>query len=299
MVSSLRAYAESPGSIMDAAIQLWRSTFQATIVVEGTNDIKFFKNYLNPKVVRVVAADGKSGVLEVFRRCKKKNFDAARFVVDIDNDTCTNKPLSRDPSLAYIATNPSGNDGHYANDLECLLIRSGALERVCSEYQSPLDPLALQERLILVGTRISSFRLAAWDHLSSDGRTEMLSSASRFVEPKTLSPDETAFSRILKTFSKTVQEAVERSVADATSGANYRPWLYCRGHDLTDILAAHFGKYVSFRLVRDEIERSLRLAAQWHQVAETPLGKQLVAWKTPAVGPVSRKAFLKPEYLSL
>ena len=297
MVTTLRDIAERPNLIVDTAIQIWRSNCQATVIVEGTSDVKFFETFFNPKVVRVVSVDGKPKVLELYQTYRATKFDAARFVADIDFDFCRGIKRPIDVAIAYIAGDPKKKI-HYANDLECLLLRSGALERLCREYPSQLSADDLLGRLLLAGTRLGVFRLATWEILEKEERELVLFDVEKLVEAENLVVKKDAFDRALGSVSASKRRSIIEKVERVSVSDDVDPWAYCRGHDLTGLLASHFGCKTSFRLVREEIERSLRLAAQWHQIRSTPLGEMISDWKTPAAGPVPSKPYLRPEFRS-
>ena len=298
MAITLRDIAGNPKLIVGTAIQMWRSNCQATVIVEGASDVRFFETFFNPKVVRVVSADGKSNVLESYRTYQRSKLDAARFVVDIDFDFCTGKNVLSDIAIAYIAGDPKKRSSHYANDLECLLLRSGALERLCREYPSPFSTDELLGRLLQAGTWLGVFRLAVWDILEKGERDVALLNVETLVEAESLLIKKDAFDQALRSISPSKRSSIINKVEQVFVSKNVLPWVYCRGHDMTGLLASHFGCKTKYRLVREEVERSLRLAAQWHQIASTPLGETISEWKTPAVGPVSRKPYLRPEFRS-
>jgi hypothetical protein len=295
-MSSLRQFAESPRNIIDTAIQMWKSCFQATVVVEGRNDVRFFTNLFNPKVVRIVAADGKRGVLQSFLKSKSSNIDVAKFVVDIDTDLCTGKAIERDASLLYIAEEQSVEQSHFANDLECLLIRSGVLNKLCNEYSSPLSPVDLLKRIMTAGSVVGALRNSIYRNVSPREWADTALSPIEFVVVRTLDLRDERVAEFVEDSGFAEKKKILEDYEIGKESALRNPWLYCRGHDLTEILAAHFCASSTYRIVREEVERSLRLAAEWHHLEDTPIGKALREWKTPPLAAIPRRPFLKAEY---
>lgn len=296
-MSSLRQFAEKPQSILDTAIQMWKSSFVATVVVEGRSDVRFFTNFLNPKVVRIVAANGKKGVLQTFAKATQRGTDATKFVVDIDADLCVGKEMHRHPSLLYIAEEDySAERSYFANDLECALIRSGVLSKICAEYSSPFSPEELLDRVKIAGSVVGALRNAIYSNALPNEIAEMSITPADFIDVRTLSIRDDRITEFVRMSSFSCEGKI---IADYMSGrecALETPWLYCRGHDLAEILADHFCAFSTYRIVREEVERSLRLATEWHHIAQTPIGRTLIEWKTPPLAAIPRRPFLKAEY---
>ena len=107
-------------------IRLHRSQHKGTfLLVEGRDDRLFCERVTEPSVCKIIVAEGKHNVCEVVRILDDGPFTGALGLVDSNHDHIEGRTLSS-PNL--IAT-----DMH---DLECMLIRSSALDAVMVEFGS-------------------------------------------------------------------------------------------------------------------------------------------------------------------
>lgn len=275
---TVRDYAFRPRFLADSAIQRWRSLGRATVVVEGHSDVKFFKSFINDRRVEVVEAAGKRGVLEAFELLQRETTAFTRFVVDLDRDHLSQVEYWEDERVVYVSE-IAASSVHFSNDLECLLLRVGALRRIWDEYDSDFSYEQFTERLIDLGLHLACLREAAWPHCTNKEQLFQFDSIldSRHLEVMEEKVGGWIVGVPAQTISRIVTEAAALRIQRSIS-----PWLYLRGHDLTYVAAKHFSNARSVHQL--EIERMLRVATRWVDIAATPLGEVLASWKIPARG---------------
>ena len=103
--------------------QLRRGSF---LVIEGPDDLRFWQSRVAPAHCELITGDGKQNVEGALVRLDQRGFAGVLGIVDDDFDALVERPL---PSFNLLATD--------AHDLECVLLRSSALERLLAEYGDP------------------------------------------------------------------------------------------------------------------------------------------------------------------
>jgi len=96
------------------------------LILEGEDDHRFWRPRVTPRECELIIGDGKPNVEGAILRLDTRNFSGALGLVDDDFDRLQDRAS---PSPNLLATD--------AHDLECLLLRSEALERVLAEYGDP------------------------------------------------------------------------------------------------------------------------------------------------------------------
>lgn len=121
------AWIKDPGKI-EAELVMRRAVHPGSfLIVEGPEDRRFWTPRVAPLATcELVVGDGKRNVEGAVIRLDKRGFAGALGVVDDDYDRPQGRPL---PSANLLATD--------AHDLECLLLRSPALDGVLAEYADP------------------------------------------------------------------------------------------------------------------------------------------------------------------
>ena len=116
---------KSPGTLV-AEIKMSRMSHDgAFLLVEGKDDIRFWKSRLNSGC-KLIDGEGKPNVIGAVQRLDAVRFRGALGIVDSDFDFPTS-PRFKSENLLY-------TDAH---DLECLLCRSSALGKVLAEHGDP------------------------------------------------------------------------------------------------------------------------------------------------------------------
>jgi hypothetical protein len=122
---SLAVY-KSPGVIETEVLMMRQENSRKSfLVLEGVDDIRFWTSRVADEECELIDGNGKPNVEGALVRLDGRSFAGALGIVDDDCDALECRSL---PSPNLIAT-----DGH---DLECVLLRSSALDRALAEFGS-------------------------------------------------------------------------------------------------------------------------------------------------------------------
>lgn len=266
---------KTPG-VIQAEIIMERSLHAGSfLLVEGDDDIRFFRTRVDDDRCHLVDCRGKANALGAMRLLDAQRQRGALAVVDDDFDTLLGKPCE---SANVVQTD--------AADLECVLLRSPALDRVLNEEADPSAVKALcaregsvQEALLRRGLPFGQLRWLALRR-GDDLHCDPLRPA-HFVDPKTWELDRAALYKdaAQRGLSLTPTE-IESAVAALPSAD---PWWICRGHDLIDLLVLALKSVLSrggrSQPSRDALGKSLRLALHPTDFAATGLHAGIVDWQ--------------------
>ena len=246
------------------------------LVVEGRDDRLFFEQFADRTNCQVTVADGKPNVTDVVAILEADRFPGVVGVVDADFDHFEGNPCSSE-NLIVLET----------VDLEALLIRSSALDRVLVELGSG-EKIArfgrnVRETLVAAAVWIGCLRLH-----SQRAELSLKFVGLRYrqcIDVESLTIDLHAL----------VQEVVNRSqrfdlprqdIAQTISAIHSSVedhWLVCYGTDMVAILAVGLRKALGTNnaqaVATNVIRRCLRLAFQWSDLNESDLGGDLREWE--------------------
>jgi hypothetical protein len=213
-------------------------------------------------------------VCGAIQRLDRRPFHGALAIVDDDFDTLESKPkLSRN----LIATD--------AHDLECLLLRSRALEAVLAEYGDHARIHAfvqqhnqsVREALLDRGLMLGKLRwLALRNHWPVDLKPLL---AARFLDEATWLMNKQQI------FAEAVRLGVPLSVNELAAAHSALPpadpWRVCRGHDLVDILIVGLKNALgkAANVGRDSVGKLLRQSLDRTDFASTRLHSDLLTWE--------------------
>ena len=263
------------------AIRQRRSTFSGTfLLVEGNSDRIFYERFVDQVACVLISVSGKPSskirVIEVLSILGKSNFQGILAIVDADFDHLQ--------ASSHSLSNLIRTDTH---DLETMLLKSSALEKVIAEFASE-EKIAKFDRdvrtaLLQAGTPIGYLRwISQLDelNLTFEGIT-----FSRFIDAQTLQIDEL----------KLVQEVKNKSQAFSLNGENLQqrltkqksnhhdPWQVCCGHDLVEILSLGLRRAIGSAKTSDvepnSLERSLRLAYEETHFDKTQMYLSICSWE--------------------
>ena len=262
--------------VIATAIRLKRSGHKGCfLVVEGRNDRLFFEQYTDRAACHIEVVEGKENVIEVIRILEDENFPGVVGVIDADFDRIEGYEWESS-NLVLLET----------HDLEALLIRSPALDRVLIEFGShekidrfghdirdtlvaaalPIGCLRLHSRRTRLDLRFQGLRYASCvdiDSLAIDRRSLVQEVKNRSQRPE-LSSDE---------LEQAIRD-IERSGQD--------PWQICSGDDLISILAVGLRKALgtnSATTFQNEVlHKSLRLAYGDSVFANSQLVREIQSW---------------------
>ena len=258
------------------AIRLKRQEYRGTfLVVEGRDDRLFFEQFIDGRDCRVIVAEGKQNVGHVIHILEADGFAGVVGVIDADLDHVEGiRPASDNIILLETV------------DLEALLIRSTALDRVLVELGSAKKIATfgaeVRDALLAAALPIGCLRLH-----SRRRNLNLTFHGLRYrgcIEEATLRVDVSILIREVKNRSQRFDlgcQDVAREI-DTIRGSVDDHWLVCYGADMVKILSLGLRKTLgtnSTQAVAPEVvRRCLRLAYQWVDLNDSRLGRDLRAW---------------------
>lgn len=264
---------KDPGTIA-AEIRMMRSAHSgAFLVVEGAADVRFWR----PRRCvdcEIVDGEGKQNVIGGVRRLDAERFGGVLGIVDDDYDSLRGVDV---PVSNVVSTD--------AHDLECMLCRSSALEKLLAEHGDEARirrfestegvdvRRALLERALVFGR----LRLAAaLNDLHMDDSAVRVQS---FVKEATWRVDGDGLVRAATRGSPSDRDAVKRCIARLPSAA---PWRVVRGHDVVEILRIGLRRVlgsVGAGVGRERISGILRAGFWPSDLRATALWKDVRTWE--------------------
>jgi len=254
--------------------------FLSFLIVEGEDDWNFYKTFVDKHKCQISSAYGKSIAIQVLSILEKDKFPGVLLIVDADFDILEGKfPSNR---------NMLFTDTH---DLETMIIRSPALEKVLGEFGSEekigqiTRDTGKDMRAILLASSMPIGYLR-WVSLREELslKFEDLDFA-QFINRETLTIDLSDFIRVVKNKSQRHDIAGTRLKASMQDVKNdtHDPWQVCCGHDLICILSIGLRKAIgtwnASDVKPDILERSLRLAFEGSYFYKTQLYVSIQQWE--------------------
>ena len=247
------------------------------LVVEGRDDRLFFEQFVDRRCCWVIVADGKRNVVDVVDTLEADGFQGVAGVIDADLDHVEGiKPPSANIILLETV------------DLEALLIRSPALDRILVELGSS-DKIAgfgksVRDALLVAALPIGCLRLHSW-RFDLNLKFQGLRYA-RCIDQASLTLDVLCLIRDVKNRSQRYElrcQDVAREI-DTIQGSVDDLWLVCYGADMVEVLALALRRTLGTNnaqaVAPEVVRRCLRLAYQWADLNESRLGRDLRSWAT-------------------
>jgi Protein of unknown function (DUF4435) len=263
---------KGPGEVVAEAI-MTRMGFAGTLlIVEGPDDSRFFRARIDNDACDLIIAGGKLAVVGGIDRLDAQHFRGALGVCD---DDCASLDGHRPASPNLIVTE--------WRDLDTLLVRSPALERVLAEY-GDTDAIqkfegtrgSVRDNLTRLALPYGRLRwLSTREHLGID--FEKLKPV-RFINPDwSLKADD-----LMTVAADQLKVAPKDLEARVTALPAVDPWLACQGHDLLAILALGLGKggaLGSRNPGRDHIASMLRASLDSAHWVTSHLANEIRRWE--------------------
>ena len=246
------------------------------LVVEGRDDRLLFEQFVDRQDCWVIVERGKQNVVDVVSILEDDGFPGVVGVVDADFDHFEGISQAGDNIIVLETV-----------DLEALLIRSTALDRVLVELGSVKKiakfGASVREALLAAALPIGCLRL----HSLRIGLSLTFQGLryGRFIEIATLVLD--VFGLIQEVENRTrhfdlQRDHLAREIDIIEESAKDR-WLVCYGADMVEILAlslrSTLGTNSAQAVAPDVVRRCLRLAYQWPELSGSQLGRDLRAWE--------------------
>ncbi|MEZ2300827.1 MAG: DUF4435 domain-containing protein [Microcoleus sp.] len=251
-------------------------TEHSFLIAEGDTDARVWKNLVDSTKCRVEIAHNKDLAVKVLNILEKDNFAGVLAVVDADF-WILEGTVPPSPNLLLTDT----------HDLETMLLKSRALEKVLREHGSTekierfaqdIRPTLLQSAKIIGYLRWASLKF------KHDLRFEGLAFKD-FVDKKTLALNESKLIQTVKNKSQNpgLDEQQIRANMESLKTDTQDMWHVCCGHDMISILSFALGKALgsgSSKTVEPNVlEQNLRLAYESSYFCKTQLYAAIQQWE--------------------
>lgn len=258
-------------------IRLKRSQHRgAFLLVEGRDDRLFCERFVDSSGCKIVVGEGKESICDVLAILDEYHFTGALGLVDSDFD--------RIEGRVHGSPNLLSPDLH---DLECMLLRSKALDMLIIELGSreKLQRFGrdVRDTLLMAAFPIGCLRLhskQAGLNLKFDGLNYACC-----IDQNSLSVDPAALVEEVKNRSQR-QDIPLDALTDAISmieAEGHDPWELCSGADLLGIfsvgLRRALGTNSTTDVSHDQLRRELRLAYSEQEFAASGLKQSLRDWE--------------------
>jgi hypothetical protein len=252
----------------------------AFLLVEGEDDKKLFKNFVDTASCIIQIAYGKPNVLGALAILEQNGFRGVLAIADADFAHLEGQP-PRSPNLVWTDT----------HDLETMLLASPALDRLLSE-RGDEDKLAdfmrsagsdVRAMLLKLGTSVGYLRWLSQREAMSLFFDDL--PFDEFLNEKTLALNEGALLRVLQSRSRkgVLIEADIRAKIALLKSVEHDPWQVCCGHDLVSVVSIAllrvFGANKEADVKPGRLEESLRLAFTAADFKGTRLWTAIRAWE--------------------
>ena len=262
---------KSPG-ILVAEITMSRMSHDgAFLLLEGKDDVRFWRSRRHSNC-ELVDGEGKPNVVGAVRRIDTARIPGALGIVDSDCELPTS-PRAESDNLLY-------TDAH---DLECLLCRSPALDKVLAEHGD-----AAKIRQFEHDTGID-VRTALLERALVFGRLRWAARARPAIALRGM-----AVPRLVDEETWTVdgERLIRETVSDADARAAVRmrlaqlpdadPWYVAHGHDMVEILRTGLREVLGnlpVRVEAQDVAGLLRAGMSPEALRETGLGAGVYSWQ--------------------
>ena len=264
---------KDPGSLA-AEVKMTRMLHSGSfLIVEGRDDRKLWLA-LCRNDCDVVDGEGKNNVVGCIQKLDDEDFRGALGVTDDDYDSLMGKTL--------VSRNLVATETH---DLECLLIRSPALERVLAEFGAPekidefekASGVDVRTALLDRALRFGRLRWAALKFELDINRDAIR--VARFVSTETWEVDYDGLIRATLDGSSESENSL-RGYVESLPDAD--PWIIAQGHDMVRILRMGLRQAlgeIPNSIGPEQISSVLRAGFHSEHLYCTVLGKSVRNWE--------------------
>jgi len=258
-------------------IRLLRTQYTGSfLIAEGDTDARVWKNLVDSTKCRVENASNKDNAVKVLNILEKDNFAGVLAVVDADFDILEETVL--------LSQNLLLTDTH---DLETMLLKSPALEKVLREHGSTekIERFAQDIRqTLLQSAKIIGY--LRWASLKFNYCLKFQDLAfNDFVDKKTLALNESKLIQTVKNKSQKpgLDEQEIRANMEKLKTDTQDMWHVCCGHDMISILSIALCKALgtcnSKEVEPNVLEKYLRVAYESSHFRETNLYRSIQTWE--------------------
>lgn len=272
-------FPEVDGEVVVSEIMMLRAEKnQAILIVEGGSDEKILGDFIDYDSCSVVISEGKDNALAAIRIADSEGISGVICIVDRDYDDFFDIDVANDNIIV--------TEHH---DMENIVLRSRALEKVLREYGSRTKV----ERLVAAGNppfeilvRAGySLGLLRYISLRDNLRLKFEGLNLRAYSRQNLTLDEERLCRDVCNHSRSALPPADLVARlNAAKGQGHCRYMICCGHDLTSLLGKALQSLIGSNNAsiseREEIERYLRLAYSYDDFRISNVYGGLADWQT-------------------
>jgi hypothetical protein len=256
-----------------AELRMMQTSFKGFFwLVEGPSDIRFFTTRKN-RNVELIAAGGKTNIINTIRKLQEDPINT-KILGIVDSDIDWLIPQPERPSN-IISTDP--------RDIEGMLLRSTALDKILSEYAEPEKIHKFEQK---AGKTVREY---IHDTSEFFGKIRAVNELKGKVSLRKLKPQ--IF--IMKNswsydFDAALKFTIDRGVCTSTDELlslisnlpTMDQWYYVRGHDAVNILTGGLLKEIGrgTPIYDSMIESMLRVGIEEHEYHESNLYRAIENW---------------------
>lgn len=260
-------------------IRLKRQHFKGAILaVEGTTDLRLFRNLTDNETCLIQSCDGKNNVLDVVKELEESDFEGVLGVIDAD--------FWRILKISAPSQNIVLTDTH---DIDSMLLFSPALNTVLAELIKTEKVKKLKVSILDGVTRCAfPIGLLRLINEKSDGVYQFdfkRMNYGTFLNIGDFLTDLDLFLEHIKSISQETdfdKETIVREIKDLER-QNLDPLQICRGKDLIGImthgLKNNFGNRRTNDLTSDLLNKDLRIAYNYEYFKNTNLRDEIINWE--------------------
>ena len=265
---------KDPSSIA-AEIKMMRMVHRGALsVVEGVNDVRFWTTRRH-NTCELVDGEGKPNVVGAVDRLDTEGIRGVLGIVDDDYDSLM--------GIVRTSRNLVATDAH---DLECLLCRSPALDKVLAEFgiaskiQEFEEAAGVDVRSALLD-RTTVFGRLRWAAMCHHLDIEVSAiRVPRFIDIDTWTVDGEELTRVASSGSSPRDcDVLKRRIAELPFAD---PWRVARGHDMIQILRIGLMRVLGTLPASkgtEDIARVLRAAMSLDELQRTTLHADMRTWE--------------------
>lgn len=266
-------------------LSLIRSTFGGVLlIVEGSNDIRFFKRFIDEKKCKIIPAYGKRNTLEVINTLNKEKFTGSLAIIDADFNRI-NKKVTRIRNLCF-------TDFH---DVEMQLYKSTSFDNFVEAFCN-----ADKVKKVLSAESSSGMTLAdiLIDKVYNIGLVKLISERE-YLSIKFAGIKYKGIVNI-DTLAVDIKKYIGRAISNTPSctiklndiykdfrielmSSSYNKLQLCNGHDVTEIFAISLKKLLSNQPAqfakKENIEKILMIGFDKDCFKSTKLCKSIKRWQ--------------------
>jgi len=271
---------ESFDELIITSIQIMRAASldnyneRSFLLLEGSDDSKFWIYYISDENCRIIICNGKKHIVAAIEKISKEKITGVLGIVDDDFDSLEGKT----PNLPNLIATET-------HDLECLLLRSRAFEKVLAEHGKSQkiekfkenENKELREALLKRGVIFGRLR---WLSLRYHWKINFdCLPPNKFVNKDWQVDQRKLLDNMIQLLENALTtEQLQNLVDSLPQDADL--WKVCQGHDLLYIFAIAFQKVWGQKAVgSDNIASILRQGIESEEFFATELVKKIKIWE--------------------